>query len=501
MILETLSVTNFRVFNGVHTFDLSPRVKYYKKRPIILFGGLNGAGKTTTLTAVRLALYGRQSLGHNISQKEYSDYLVNSIHRSRQANHVNNFSNIELTFSYANMGIESHYTVKRAWHANNKSVTESLSISENDRELNELNPEQCQGFLNELIPIGVSDLFFFDGEKIAELAEDTKGTVLGDSIKKLMGLDIIETLEADLGVLLRSETKKDAESDIREKLEQLEIVLSEREHSAELELQAYEQQKPKEKDALEKIAQLEVKLTSRGGAWAETREKEIRKHAGLSEEKHLIEKELIEMMGGSFPISIATEYVMSTLKILKSELDYRRSKHMSTILSEKLIGLKRSLESILQSTEYSKAYAEIEKALSDLINVKDVSVVHDLSESKLSFIESIVNDAVRNQKERVIAQSTRLSSINDEIDKAGKNIARAPVESQIKPIVEDISKYQQICAKSLAQQKVHVENHRRLLREAMDIVRELDRVSSTVVADNEKSRVVSLATKIGRAHV
>ena len=44
MLLEQLIVTDFRVFQGEHTFDLTPRTKYGKKRPIILYGGLNGAG-------------------------------------------------------------------------------------------------------------------------------------------------------------------------------------------------------------------------------------------------------------------------------------------------------------------------------------------------------------------------------------------------------------------------------------------------------------------------
>ena len=70
MILKSLYLQDFGVFQGSfdeNYVDLEPRTKYNKKRPIILFGGLNGAGKTTTLTAVRLALYGKQSLGRAVS--------------------------------------------------------------------------------------------------------------------------------------------------------------------------------------------------------------------------------------------------------------------------------------------------------------------------------------------------------------------------------------------------------------------------------------------------
>ena len=85
MIIKTLIMTDFQVFQGRHEFDLSPRTKYNSKKPIILFGGKNGAGKTTTLDAIKLVLYGRQSLGSNIALSKYHNHLINSIHRSQDS--------------------------------------------------------------------------------------------------------------------------------------------------------------------------------------------------------------------------------------------------------------------------------------------------------------------------------------------------------------------------------------------------------------------------------
>ena len=63
MIFKTLCIQNFGLFCGSHEFDLEPRIKYRKTRPIILFGGKNGAGKTTFLEAILLCLYGKNALG------------------------------------------------------------------------------------------------------------------------------------------------------------------------------------------------------------------------------------------------------------------------------------------------------------------------------------------------------------------------------------------------------------------------------------------------------
>ena len=68
------------------------------------------------------------------------------------------------------MGVTTQYRVVRAWAEEGKKLSESLKIFQDDNELRTLSDDQKQGFLNELIPLGLADLFFFDGEKIAELA-------------------------------------------------------------------------------------------------------------------------------------------------------------------------------------------------------------------------------------------------------------------------------------------------------------------------------------------
>ena len=124
MILESLTINNFRVFKGIHEFSLSPMPRNGVTPPIILFGGLNGAGKTTTLTAIRLALYGRQSLGIGTTQKDYHQYLVDSIHHSKTTGIKANNASVNLMFSYATQGLITHYCVKRSWTAVERKVTE-----------------------------------------------------------------------------------------------------------------------------------------------------------------------------------------------------------------------------------------------------------------------------------------------------------------------------------------------------------------------------------------
>ncbi len=495
MLLETLSLTDFRVFQGQHTFDLMPRVKYGKKRPIILYGGLNGAGKTTTLTAVRLALYGKQSLGPGTAQKTYDAFLEKSIHRSERSLIQTDSSCIELTFNYANMGVVKHYTVKRHWMLKGKKVVEHLSISENGEELSELNAEQCQGFLNELIPIGVSDLFFFDSEKIAELAEDTGGFALGDAIKKLLGLDLIDTLNADLTLLLRNESKKSTTLETQKEINILEKELQEHEDKAHRELEAYEAIRIKLSETDVILEKLENNLTERGGAWAATREKELENQAALSAKKEILKKEIRELVDGSYPLSLAKSFAKKTLKQLFNESQQKNNDNTAELVNKHLTSLEKRVKKLLDDDEFDKVNKAIEKEFGKVIHPKQkTEIIHDVSDSLLKTVEATINDSIDNQSAKLKELGKELDSINNKLDMAGKNISRAPEESLIKPIMDDIKKQHTKRAAALAKQKTYIENRKRHLRDAIDIARKLDKLTLNFTSSDNRDRTLEYAS-------
>lgn len=495
MIIESITLTDFRVFQGQHTFDLAPRIKYGKKRPIVLFGGLNGAGKTTTLTAVQVALYGKQSLGYGATQKAYEQFLTKSIHKSRDSLLQANTACIKLDFSYASMGVLSHYTVTRQWMVKGKKVIEQLSIAENGKPLTELNQEQCQGFLNELIPIGVSDLFFFDGEKIKELAEDNSGISLGDSIKKLLGLDIIETLEADLTILSRNEAKKAASPKLASEIDLLEKALEEAENFADEALNNWEQSKAKTAEHRQNLNKIENELSSKGGAWAATREAELEKEAQLRAEKEVLENQLREIIADKYPFSLAESFIKGTLQQLDAEQAFKNADTLRNIINKHLQSLDTKLASLLNTADHKKVSQVISKEFSKSAKTTHCDVIHDLSERALQQIRLILDDSLVNQQATANKLAKQIRALNSELDKAGKNIARAPEESSIKPILEKITAEQKKHTESEIIEKNFLEKYKQHLREAIDIARKLDKLSEQYFSMDITNRTLSYAEK------
>ena len=175
MIFHRLTLNDFGLFGGEQTFSLTPRVRYKKRCPVILIGGKNGTGKTTILEAVRLCLYGTRSLGNRVSRSTYHEYLASMIHHSQATSLQPQEASVALEFEHVHSGEKDYYHIERRWEIRQRTkglVEESLIIHKNNEPLSDFEVEYWQDFLNELIPIGLSQLFFFDGEKIQGLAED-----------------------------------------------------------------------------------------------------------------------------------------------------------------------------------------------------------------------------------------------------------------------------------------------------------------------------------------
>lgn len=494
MIIDSIQLTDFRVFQGRHTIDLAPRTKYHKKRPIILFGGLNGAGKTSILLAIRLGLFGRQAIGYNVSPKVYEDFLAGCIHRAKNRFMQSFSASVEIKFNYASMGVLKAYTIKREWMLDKHRIVERLTLTEDGQEMSELSKEQCQGFLNELIPIGIADLFFFDGEKIAELADDTAGSILGDAIKKLLGLDLLETLQTDLSVILRNKSKEIAALDKQDAITQLEQTLAELEAKAESEQSAYEQTKPAIAEIDTRLSQLNNELSAKGGAWASSRENEMVKYAKLETEIDLIEHNLREVIASSYPISIATQYTKRVLAQLKDEQKYKFKRGTAKLIQEHIDRLQNALHTNLNAKDSDKVKALITEEFAPSITLDgDTQVLHDISDSTLMSIEASLQNAIA-QQHHVADLTRQLQILRDEYEGAGKNIARAPVQAILQPIFDEISAEEQKKAKLRKAQEQYLENYKAALREAMDVTRKLDNLTEDLQAGSASLRTINYAS-------
>ncbi|HCT2495810.1 TPA: DNA sulfur modification protein DndD [Pseudomonas aeruginosa] len=498
MIIDSLSVLDFRVFSGLHNFDLIPKIKRGKPAPIVLFGGLNGGGKTTILSALKLALYGRGVLGSGATISEYHQYLKECIHRAPLSIAQPSRAALELTFRYAQHGIISTYHLKRDWSFDrSERVKEGLIISKDGQELAELSYEQAQSFLNELIPIGVSELFFFDGEKISSLAEETTGGALRDSINKLLGLDIIDRLDSDLSVLVRTRAAKGAS---QERKERIAAATSE-----------YSTVKAKIESAKERLLQIKVEIVetekiissfdaqikARGGAWSSSKQEEGLRLEALIARKKAIEESLLDLASGLLPLAISRKLASNLLSQMNSEREARNFKELASFIKSQESVFTRAMQKNLpQLIDNEDAIKNIylETFSGTLEKAKyAVSTLHDASDSRIAAIKDRLNRALKNDKERANVLSTELDEIDSLIDTLGENMARAPDENVLIPLFKEQAAHKEKLGALKALKAAMAEDVKRLLYQLSFVARRLDELHFEALKSAEKGRIFSLA--------
>lgn len=490
MIIDFLTVCDFRVFSGTHKFDLAPRTKYGRQRPIILFGGLNGAGKTSVLTALKLALYGKGILG-SVSINEYHEYLRSSVHKTPIRTINANYSAVELGFRYAQLGVLSHYIVKRDWSIEpNGKVKEGMLIYCDGKALDGLSYEQAQSFLNELIPIGVSELFFFDGEKIKALAEETTGEALRSSIDKLLGLDIISRLDSDLSVLVRTRAAKSTTAERQKKISTLESEFNELRESIRQKLDELQSAKITAEQASLNVQQIQKQIDARGGAWSSTQERENARLIDLIDKKTSLEEQLREISGLLLPIAIVEKQALQALDVLKREKDAREKASLASLLKRR----RKAFASTIEDLRVSKKALDIyDQVFSDVINKVHQKPHHDLSDSQIASIQHRTEFVLPTEVKKAKSIAKELEGLEEAIDTIGLNISRAPDEEVLRPLHLDLSnETQSLGAANEKHSNISEEAHKLSLR-LNDVAKQLDILYAEIASAQEKDRIYSSA--------
>ncbi len=203
MLFRELVLENFGSYLGKNTINLLPDTSE-DNRPIILIGGMNGGGKTTIMDAIRLALYGARAQCSTRGNLSYGDFLDQCVSRHTPPTEK---ARIELAFQIAEDGDLRDIRIVRYWERNPQDGKDTLGILVNDW-ADTMLLKTWDEYIENLLPLGISNLFLFDGEQVKELAEqETPPVAVFDAIQSLLGLELAEKLAADLDVLVSRKRK------------------------------------------------------------------------------------------------------------------------------------------------------------------------------------------------------------------------------------------------------------------------------------------------------
>lgn len=440
MRINKLVITDFGPYRGRNEITLTSS----DDSPIVLFGGKNGAGKTTLFEAIGFCLHGKSSLGRRTARKDYEQAIRSKLHEYPDGKADS--AAVRLEFEYAHMGEVDHYSVERSWRDRGKSIVENLEVRRNGQIPSELNEDQWQDFLKELVPPGVSQLFFFDGEKIQELASAVESDAdFENSLYSLLGLDLIERLDTDLSIYISRKLEESGVDGINEELEELR---DERDRFKQ-ELEDFKQEKEEKEEKLQeldsKIDSKESKIAQEGGSYADKREdlKERRAELNASIEQH--EDQIREIAMGAYPFALAPDLCEAVVDRLKTETERQNKVTARDELTDELNDVLGDDE-VWQETDVpddqvGEVAERIQQKLQGRLEIDDEEpeLAHQFSEAQRQEIYSLVDKALNDVPQQLSEVTEELEEQTRERQEVEAGLGKAPDEELISPLIEDLN--------------------------------------------------------------
>lgn len=495
MQLEQVILENVGTYKGEQAFDLVPRTRYNARRPVVLFGGLNGAGKTTFLSAVRLCLYGRQALDTAPTQKEYSEHLAGLIHRARGNLGQAQEASIRLAFVHSRLGQPVRYLLERRWQRRGSRVEESLTLSKGDVSQQFLKDDQAQAFISALIPPGVASFFFFDGERISALARDDDDTVLADAIRRLMGLDVADRLDADLATFVRnrraSRNGPAGATDLDQTQKEYEAAVSAADR---LQRELVEDVQVRLDAAIARREQLRAQLADRGGAWAIDRQAVENELRELARQRLETEDQARELLSGAAMFAFAPTLCSTVAAAVNEEqsvLDFERS---AALIQARVSELKAAMKTVRGSEGWrSVANRCIDEWTEGLRPPNSKRVVHGLSGSEATKLLGVFTGRLDAARGEVAAARGRLQQLAEREVQEQDRLRNAPPDNFLQEALREFESASEQVAHLEGLKQSSLQEIRRLLWVAITLLRKRRKLEQAVGEEGLQDRSVQLA--------
>jgi DNA sulfur modification protein DndD len=465
MIFLELVLQNFGPYSGRQVINLRPDIND-NPRPILLFGGMNGGGKTTLIDAIRLALYGHRAQCSSRNNLSYSEFLTQSVNRHTK---VGEETCIELAFEHIMNDMPVEFRIKRSWTKNPKTGRDTLGILLDDWPDSAL-VNTWDERIEELLPLGISNLFLFDGEQVKELAElEAPPPPVVEAIRSLLGLELAEKLAVDLDILVNRKRKTIADVQQLTTLEDIEQKLKYQQQeydTAKIELSDKQEQL---KQAQEKQREASEKFISEGGKIAGERSQLESQIQNYNNNAEVVRDNMIDLAAGTLPLALIQPLLVEGQIQGEKEAKSQQAKIALDVLKERD---KRLLDCINELALPSKKIDKIKNFLEQENQVLEQQAGENekswlgADTEILNQLNNILNHYQPSQIKLAQEQLNKLKNLEEEIASTERQLAAAASPEAYAQLEEAV----RLAQAELAQAKASYEAQKRKCEEISALI-------------------------------
>ncbi|KAM3091276.1 DNA sulfur modification protein DndD [Phormidesmis sp. 146-35] len=454
MIFQELILENFGPYKGRQVFNLRPGKE---QQTIVLFGGMNGGGKTTLMDAIRLALYGHRAPCSTRGSFSYAEFLKQCINRQAQD------ASIELAFQQTlnNESQPTEFRIYRFW-TELVSNRDTLRIMTNG----EASPDLVQKWderIEDLLPLGISQLFLFDGEQVGELAEqETPPPSVKNAMRSLLGLELPDRLSTDLDVLASRKRKALATLQEQQKIEDIE--------------QRLENQKKEKQSIKKKVTSIQAKLDraenllkqaedrflSEGGKIAGERTQKEAQLQQFKQEAEAHRAVLREIAAGALPLAMIQPLLQQAQVQAQHEVRHQQFEVAKELLQERS-------QRLLEFVEKLDLKAKQVKQLQTFLAEEENAIAHSpegiwlgADIDTLNQIKNILEQVLPHQFQIVQERLKQLQTCQENVETIERYLATAASPETFDKLTQQVRQAQA----DVAHLKADREHSQRLLDQA-----------------------------------
>ena len=449
-----LTVENFGVFNGRHSFELAPYFDKDGAHHLTIFSGHNGAGKTTLFQAMGLALFGSAFLGDLISTQQYNSFILSRMHRFPNNTKLSDSSKAAMKIQFTRSGRYFDIEVERRWQKNGRFLKETLTVLQNGQPP-EIDPGDYQTWLDDFISPGVGRICLFDAEQLDALAStDQQSKVLQETLDRLLGLDLVQRLQIDLEQLLTRQGSTNKIDQLYTKLIEQRTIVDEIEEQLTQQRLELEEVNTDVSNCVSGLAQQERALAAEGGAYAAKRPLLQERLQVVKKDVEILSAELRDLCADLLPFALAPELCLQLSKRLSMEMDIRSKRMFSTLWQEKLPEVEALLKAdeLWEQIEVSHRTRELltERLVEKLVVLKDsqhseeTKIIQHLAEPEQKQLKQWILQVLRSVPQQVQSLGERLRNLKAEQHRLEVDLDRAPDDAVLVPLHAEIARLQNL---------------------------------------------------------